>query len=185
MKRFTIFLCSLMMVFGFIRVAGAIPITIGSGSTLNLNPTLGFINYSYTAIPTSLDLSLGSSVSLDLFSVTINWGLGFGDANVAIDFDSPVNNPAAGSGSWAGGGIFNFGAGILTWDDVINLSYGTGVLTLALNDLGGLLNGDPFIISGTLTNSIAPVPEPSTILLMGAGLLGLVGYSRKRFSKRG
>ena len=28
-----------------------------------------------------------------------------------------------------------------------------------------------------------PVPEPSTILLMGAGLLGLVGYRRKRSKK--
>jgi hypothetical protein len=28
-----------------------------------------------------------------------------------------------------------------------------------------------------------PVPEPSTILLMGIGLLGLVGYSRKRSKK--
>ena len=30
----------------------------------------------------------------------------------------------------------------------------------------------------------AHTPEPSTILLMGSGLLGLVGYSRKRFSKK-
>ena len=30
----------------------------------------------------------------------------------------------------------------------------------------------------------APVPEPSTILLMGTGLLGIIGFGRKRFNKK-
>lgn len=39
------------------------------------------------------------------------------------------------------------------------------------------------LLWGKITTS-DPIPEPSTILLMGAGLLGLVGYGRKRFSKK-
>lgn len=41
-------------------------------------------------------------------------------------------------------------------------------------------------IGGDISISIAidPIPEPSTILLMGAGLLGLLGYSRKRLNKK-
>jgi hypothetical protein len=31
---------------------------------------------------------------------------------------------------------------------------------------------------------VGPIPEPSTILLLGFGLIGLVGFSRKKFKKR-
>ena len=30
----------------------------------------------------------------------------------------------------------------------------------------------------------APVPEPSTILLVGTGLIGIIGFGRKRFNKK-
>ncbi len=33
-------------------------------------------------------------------------------------------------------------------------------------------------------NGSAPVPEPSTMLLLGAGLLGVIGYNRRKASKK-
>ncbi|MCP4341669.1 MAG: PEP-CTERM sorting domain-containing protein [Desulfobulbaceae bacterium] len=35
-----------------------------------------------------------------------------------------------------------------------------------------------------VNTAASPVPEPSTMLLMGAGLFGLLGYNRRRFGKK-
>ena len=86
-------------------------------------------------------------------------------------------------------------------DEVDDGQYTVGV-DIALLNIDGMLNVDLAVTNwdnggtdawldhsrlyGTAeTGSAAtPTPEPSTILLMGAGLLGLMGYSRKRLLKQ-
>ena len=59
-------------------------------------------------------------------------------------------------------------------------------ISLAIADGGdSVLDSGVFLQAGSFSDTPTnPVPEPSTILLMGVGLLGLVGYNRKRLTKK-
>ena len=54
---------------------------------------------------------------------------------------------------------------------------GSSIASLEFHDLGGTIG------ISTLTFS-APVPEPTTMLLLGSGLIGLAGYGRKKFFRK-
>jgi hypothetical protein len=66
-------------------------------------------------------------------------------------------------------------------------------LSLKIDETGDGWGNDYWLVTSTFylyysryidDNNNAPVPEPGTILLVGLGLAGLVGYSRKRSSKK-
>jgi hypothetical protein len=56
-------------------------------------------------------------------------------------------------------------------------------LTLAIADAGDfVLDSGVFIQAGSFSD-VSPIPEPSTMLLIGTGLIGLAGLSRRKFKK--
>jgi hypothetical protein len=77
-----------------------------------------------------------------------------------------------------------YGLGIsytATYDIMRNETLGTGTLYatvagLLITDSGSIhING-----TGSYTSGTSPVPEPTTMLLLGSGLLGLAGYGRRK-----
>ena len=54
-------------------------------------------------------------------------------------------------------------------------------LDILSGELGWQLFGYPTVTDG---NGSSSVPEPTTMLLLGSGLIGLAGYGRKKFFKK-
>ena len=180
MKKFLLFFCAVMLIFGMAGTASAIPYT----DTYDVgNPSMR-----------SHLLSPDDSVSWT-FDITND---GFNPLTQDVTSASISLNFRDDSGSWWDGGEI---ADLDVGDNYFYWGVDTGDISFAITSLMTLSSsgtidctltaeiGDFYFNNATLsaegTEPVpAPVPEPSTILLMGAGLLGLAGYNRKRLIKK-
>jgi len=99
-------------------------------------------------------------------------------------------SPVSGTGTIFDGSVSSYTNNVLLYDADFALPDGPyyitefeGPLTIFYPDgSGGVAFAESYLTgSGTLGRS--PVPEPTTMLLFGAGLLGLAGFGRKKFKK--
>ncbi|MBW2740133.1 MAG: PEP-CTERM sorting domain-containing protein [Deltaproteobacteria bacterium] len=197
MKKFLMFLCAITLVFGMVGSASAIPI-LNDGSEIAIQLDGNGESYgTYINSGDFLFIESGNNEgnNLEAVELLVEGALGYG----ADEFDLTVTTSVSYStddggntGTWEANSspdaVISFyvvKAANAYAMYFVNPAEGTGswsTFDLWADGYGG---ADLEISHYTGYNSTtAPVPEPSTILLMGSGLLGLVGYNRKRFSKK-
>lgn len=174
---------------------------ISASYQVNLNdsdPGLVVDSADYAANPFSFDLNAGESETFNLFKIWTPEGTVNADDKVAkpISVDFNFTSPGLMSGSVNGNtsgdsslfGIFQ--EGVLSWNGTLDLVYGAlgdGLLRVSLFD--ATFNEGVFGLGSygakvkakiELISEASEVPEPSTLAMLGLGLLGLGLRARRR-----
>ena len=126
------------------------------------NPDLGTLNSVTQSLTGTLSLSSGATYEFSTGPILSN--VNGNSADMVLNASATLPAPELEATS----GIFEPEYEIVPFD--LTVSKGT------LTSLG------PVVDSFTFNYTPAPTPEPSSFLLLGTGLLGVVGVMRKRFA---
>lgn len=198
-----------MEVYGSSSFTGPVTITslqffntqVNSGATAMNSGTFTFsLSTTTDDSPTSTDSCFSCAIGSDnetVFTGSLAQSWAFGDT-LTINFSSPFTyNPANGnlllhvlvSGAGDAGGLIYFdntGANDTGWGGLTNVTTQNSVTAMiccnGLDGDEGLMQPGEGLVTG-FTATAATIPEPSSVLLFGSGLLGLLAARRRGLGK--